>query len=145
MAYADILHIIKQRNNKMFLWIWLLKEINLEIKSSDSNYFQISSVASLKSTSLKHCHFQHVMLLLLMLAVQYLFFLKFKCLLLLLNKVQQLCQLHTVLSHYCLQRPVHVLLLILPPCKNPKCPSSIQHIMNEITFSLPNLFVNSFD
>lgn len=51
MAYADMLHIIKQRNNNMFLWIWLLKEINLEIKSSDSNDFQISSVASLKSTS----------------------------------------------------------------------------------------------
>ncbi len=51
MAYADKLHIIKPKNNQMFLWIWLLKEINLEIKSSDSDDFQISYVASLKSIS----------------------------------------------------------------------------------------------
>ncbi len=51
MAYADMLHIIKQRNNKMFFIFFAFKGINLEIMSSDSYDFQISYVASLKSTS----------------------------------------------------------------------------------------------
>ncbi len=115
---------------KCFFFFFAFKGINLEIMSSDSYDFQISFVASLpvKTLSFSTCNaFTSEV------GRSVPFF---------LNKVQQLCQLHTVLSQYCLH---YVLLLILPPCKCPKCPSLIQRVMNEITFYLPNLFVNSFD